>query len=277
MAKEFFEGWYYKQQSKGKTLALIPGHTGGGAFIQVVTNDRAYNIDYPASALHKDGGGVQIGRSRFSRNGIDIDIKTKELSLQGKLSYTNLSPPAYDIMGPFRFFPMECRHSVISMDHTVSGKLTVNGEDWDFHDGRGYIEGDRGRSFPSSYSWVQCNAFDAPCSVMISVARIPFGGLHFTGCISTVWYGGREYRLATYRGVHILRREQGILELRQGPLRLRADMEKDPGHPLFAPVGGSMCRKIHETPTGTARFRFWVREGLLFDKTSPYASFEYVE
>lgn len=277
MAKKFFEGWYYKQQNQGKTLALIPGHTGDGAFIQVVTGDRAYNIDYPASAMQKDGDVVQIGQNRFSRHGIEIDIKAKELSLQGKLSYTNLSSPAYDIMGPFRFFPMECRHSVISMDHAVFGTVTVNGEDWDFHGGRGYIEGDRGRSFPSSYSWVQCNAFDVPCSVMVSVAHIPFGCLHFTGCISTVWYDGQEYRLATYRGVHILRREQGILELQQGPLRLYVEMEKDPGHPLFAPAKGSMSRKIHETPTGTARFRFWVQDRLLFDKTSSYASFEYVK
>ena len=195
MAKKFFEGWYYKQQCLGKTLALIPGHTGDGAFIQVVTGEGAFHADYPASALKKVKEGVQIGANRFSHSGIDVDIKTKELSLRGKLSYTNLSPPAYDIMGPFRFFPMECRHSVISMDHNVAGKLTVNGEEWDFHGGRGYIEGDRGRSFPRSYSWVQCNAFDEPCSVMVSVTHSPRGGLHFTGCISTVWYGGREYRV----------------------------------------------------------------------------------
>lgn len=275
--KQFFEGWYYKQQSPNRTLALIPGRTGDSAFIQVITNEAAYNVNYPLSTFRKTGTLVQIGNSQFTQNGIDINITTERLSLQGALSYKNLSPLAYDIMGPFRFFPMECRHTVVSMNHTVSGSLQFNGQKWDFDGGRGYIEGDSGRSFPSSYSWVQCNVFDEPCSVMISVARIPFAGLHFTGCISSVWYGDHEYRLATYRGVQILQRKRDVIELRQGPLRLRADMTQDLGHALSAPIKGAMCRTVHETPVGSARFRFWERDRLLFDKTSKYASFEYVQ
>ena len=37
-----FEGFYFKHQADGMTLALIPGRSRREAFIQVVTNDRAY-------------------------------------------------------------------------------------------------------------------------------------------------------------------------------------------------------------------------------------------
>jgi len=36
-----FEGWYYKHQANGKSLALIPGRAASGAFMQVVTNNQA--------------------------------------------------------------------------------------------------------------------------------------------------------------------------------------------------------------------------------------------
>ena len=77
-------------------------------------------------------------------------------------------------MGPFKYFPMECRHGIISMRHTLEGRLKLNGKEIDFTNGLGYIEKDSGRSFPSSYVWVQANDFDEPCSIMASVADIPF-------------------------------------------------------------------------------------------------------
>ena len=56
-------------------------------------------------------------------------------------------------MGPFRFIAgMECSHGVISMMHSLEGTIEINGEIVDFSGGTGYIETDRGRSFPSAYS-----------------------------------------------------------------------------------------------------------------------------
>ena len=124
--------------------------------------------------------------------------------VQGAVRYGPLSPLRTDIMGPFRFLPMQCSHSVYSMAHTLAGGFTVDGRFIDLTGGTGYIEGDRGSAFPRDYLWVQCNDFAQPCSVMASVAHIPFCGRSFTGCICAVVYRGREYRLATYRGVRIV-------------------------------------------------------------------------
>lgn len=102
-------------------------------------------------------------------------------------------------MGPFRYVPfLQCRHSVFSMRHSVHGQFCVNGTTYIFQNATGYIEGDRGYSFPRKYAWTQCSFPGG--ALMLSIADIPFCGFHFTGIISIVHLQGKEYRLATYLG-----------------------------------------------------------------------------
>lgn len=277
--KNKFEGFYFKQQKEGQTLSLIPGRSLEEAFIQVITNEGSFNASYPLTQ-YKYQGVMQVGTSRFGVNGIKIHIKEKDFTLEGQLKYTNHTPIKGDIMGPFRFFPMECRHTVRSMHHDVTGKLLLNGRSLDFTGGNGYIEGDSGRSFPTSYSWVQCNKWDNkefPCSVMASVARIPFAGFQFWGCIAIVWYQGKEYRLATYRGVKIKKRTPNKLELIQRGLRLTIEIPEHKGHSLLAPNKGRMGRTIHESPDLPAHFIFEKDGSIVFDQWSQNASYEYVK
>jgi len=243
-------------------LAVIPGKADDGAFIQVLTDNKSYNIPY-------------VGGNTFSSDGISLNIHSPELTLTGEIKYTNITPIRGDIMGPFQYFPMECRHSVISMKHDLDGSVTLNGETLDFTGGLGYIEADSGRSFPKTYAWVHCNNFEQNCSIMASIARIPFYGLWFRGCICVVWLDGREYRLATYHGVKILRCEPGIIELKQGKYRLLVKVDAGDGHELVAPCSGVMTRVIRECLSCPAEFRFWKNDRVLFDGKSSHASYEY--
>lgn len=272
--KQFFEGWYYKQQAGSRTLAVIPGRTSSGAFVQVVTEKDSRNIQYPLSAYVKSGGGLRIGSNTFSNAGVTLDIRDGEFTLSGSLMYRSITPLVSDIMGPFKFFPMECRHGVASMRHTVSGFAVLNGEELDFNGGVGYIESDSGRSFPQGYSWIQSNDFGGGASVMASVARIPFLGMKFCGCIAVVLLNNREYRLATYKGARILQCEHGIIELKQGILRLCITVRADDGHPLAAPERGVMRRTIYESASCPAHFRFTMGNTVLFDEESRCASYE---
>jgi len=275
-----FEGWYFKHQSNGKSLAIIPGRAVDSAFIFIVTDYNSYHIPYPLNNYHKNNNNhgihLSVGNSTFTPTGIALNIQHPEISITGEITYTDITPINGDIMGPFRFFPMECRHGVISMNHNLQGTVTLNGESQDFTGGRGYIESDSGKSFPKWYTWVHCNAFDTDCSIMVSVARIPFYGLRFWGCICVVWLNGREYRLATYKGVKILRCERGIIELKQGKYKLSISVEEHSGHALPAPQSGHMSRFIRETLAVTARFRFMEGDCCLFDGVSDYASYEYM-
>ena len=255
-------------------MAVIPGRAEDHAFVLVNTNDRSYKISYPLSEYRK-GEILRIGENSFSKSGVTLNIRGAELALSGEIRYAGLTPIRYDIMGPFRFFPMECRHGVISMGHSLSGAVTQNGVFHDYTGGRGYIESDSGKSFPHGYTWVQCNDFKRDCSIMASVAWIPFCGLRFLGCICVVYLNGREYRLATYTGVKILRCQPGVIELKQGKYLLRVETQSQTGQELAAPRFGRMDHVIRESISCTARFLFLRGDKVLFDEKSDCASYEY--
>jgi hypothetical protein len=160
------------------------------------------------------------------------------------------------------------------MKHGLHGAVVLNGESYDFTGGLGYIESDSGRSFPKWYTWVHCNDYDRDCSIMVSAARIPFYGLRFRGCICVVWLDGREYRLATYKGVKISRCGPGVIELKQGDYRLSVTVDARGGHELPAPHSGKMTRVIRETLSCPAEFRFTENDRVLFEGRSDHASYE---
>lgn len=267
-----FEGWYFKHQNRDKMVAFIPGRAESGAFIQMLADGGSRQFD--VESLWVERGVIRAGDCLFSKKGIVIQLP----GVSGKITYGALTPLRSDIMGPFQYVPMECRHGVLSMGHTLSGSLSVDGVSCSFDGGRGYLEKDSGTSFPRSYLWMQCNDFPEPCSVMVSVAHIPFAGTSFTGCICAIMFGGREYRLATYKGVRIHAAGPEHICLSQGKLLLEIDvLTADAGHPLRSPVQGQMSATIRETSRAAIHVRFWDSGRQIFDLSSPYATFEYVK
>lgn len=280
----YFEGWYFKCQAPdGRSLALIPAlHMGDNgeqsASIQVITEDQAWYLEYPASSFSasEDMLRIEIGGNCFSEEGLLLDLEREELCLRGRVRFGPFRCLKSDIMGPFRWLAdMECAHSVISMEHTLQGSLELNGRALDFSGGTGYIEADRGRSFPSAYLWTQCGW--PGCSLMLSLATIPLGKLHFTGCICAIALNGQEYRIATYRGVRIQSWSSKGAVLRQGKYRLAVELLEQKAQPLRAPTDGSMCRTIHESLCAKVRYRFWHGRRLLLDHMDAHAGFEYAK
>lgn len=110
---------------------------------------------------------------------------------------------------------------------------------------------------------------------MLAVATIPLPVVSFTGCICSVLYKGREYRLATYRGARIEEWSPSGATIRQGKYRLKVELLEPRAQPLRAPAEGRMERTIHESLCAPTRYSFWHGETLLFRHTDPSASFEY--
>ena len=281
----YFEGWYFKHQNpQGQTLALIPafhidreGHC--TASLQVISKNQTWWLEYPEAQLQvsRQPFQVQIGASSFGGQGIDLHIQQDNLSLCGSLHYGPFTALRSDIMGPFRFFAgMQCAHGVISMGHSLEGALELNGECLDFSGGTGYIETDRGRSFPSKYLWTQC-VWGGPerSSLMLAIAAIPLPVGGFTGCICSVLYHGQEYRLATYRGAKIEKWSPSGAVIRQGQYRLEVELLNEQRQALRAPVEGRMERTIHESLCAEVRYRFWHGDNLSLQHTDSNASFEY--
>ncbi len=276
----FFEGWYFKHENNNETICFIPGisidkYGRKKAFIQIITNENSYNIDYPYKQfkVHKNKFCIKIGNNIFSKKGIKIDINNEDISIKGKLLYGKFTPIEYDIMGIFKLIPfMECNHGIISLNHSVIGTLNINNKNVTFN--TGYIEKDWGHSFPKKYLWLQCNNFqEENTSIMVSIAQIPLLGLKFEGCICVVYYKGKEYRLATYEGVESQYTNNRIV-LKQDEYCLDIKFKDDLSHELFAPKNGGMSTKVSESLRCNARFRFYIEDELIFDFESDSASLE---
>ncbi len=255
----YFKGWYFKAQNPRQTVALIPAmhideEGQKSSSIQIIAEHGVWNICFPYEqfSCRRNKLQVKIGENVFFDQGLTLNIKTDEITACGNLKFGPLSPIGYDIMGPFRYVPfMECRHSVFSMTNTVSGLLSINGQAYRFDNDAGYIEGDRGRSFPEAYAWTQCNFFDeSPCSIMMSVANIPLGA----------------------KVAHI---GHGKIAISQGRFKLTATLIKKKDNPLYAPVHGGMKRLIRESISCTTHYSFEEDGKTLFDFKTDRASFEY--
>ncbi len=266
-----FEGWYFKHQAGNKMIAFIPGIAESGPFIQMIGNCGSRQFLVPDLSI--DSRGIHAGNCHFSHSGCKIDLP----GIQGSIVYGKFSPLCSDIMGPFRYLPMQCRHGIISMTHSLSGSLNIDGQMHCFDGGTGYIEKDSGTSFPRSYIWLQCNDFAQPCSIMVSIAHIPLYGINFTGCICAILYKGHEYRLATYRCVRIHKADSRQICLSQGKLLLKITI-KSPNnkHPLRAPISGQMSGTIRESTNTYVHVRLWDHGMPVIDLYSAHAAFEFV-
>ena len=284
----YFEGWYFKlQTAEGRSLALIPAlhmdvRGRRTASLQVIADRGTWWLEYPAGALHvrKSLFQIRLDHNLFNSRGLWLNLEEAGLSLRGTVAFGPFTPLKSDIMGPFRFLPgMECAHGVISMGHSLEGALTLNGERLDFTGGTGYVETDRGRSFPSAFLWAQCGwqEGDGRTSLMLSVASIPLAALRFTGCICEVRHAGRSWRLATYRGAVVEQWGENGAIIRQGEVRLEVGLVDKRTQPLQAPAAGEMSRTVHESLCTVVRYRFWDRSRLLFDHTDDRAGYEYAD
>lgn len=275
--KEYFEGWYYKQVTPDRktVISFIPGLSirGGKSrpFIQVnlaqesggTWRQTADWLDYPDVLTKDEPFMIQLGGNSFHREGIAIDYPGERLQVRGELGFLGLidlpgSVWAPTIMGPFSYLPgMECVHSVISLSHTLTGLLSINGRPVDFTGGKGYIEKDWGSSFPKQYIWLQSNHFDREGSLFFSWAEIPVPGTAFQGYIAHLYYQGAHHRFATYtRGSCRLNvAGQGVeITLTNGDIELEIKATQSSGAELIAPHRGEMVHMVKEGLFGEVSF-----------------------
>ncbi len=262
-----FEGWYFKLQKDETIIAFIPSmHRTKDkvyAMLQIVTDNGDFSFRFDEFETIEPFG-LKLGSSEFSACGIILDLKDGNFSASGKIDFGEFAEIKGDIMGPFRFLPrMECRHGIISMRHSVSGRIEINGRVYDLDGGTGYIEKDSGRSFPSDYCWTHGMTDDL--SVMVAVAKIPYMGLRFRGCICNILYKDKEYRLATYNGG---KGEVGgdRITVKKGRLVLEVTALERSDHALAAPVDGDMTRTVHESPACKVRYKFTDNGEIVFDE-----------
>lgn len=265
--RPYFEGWYIRVMQEDISFAVIIGihysDTKIFAFIQFMDTQRHQSVyeEY----RQED---IQVIRHPFKLCLKDNVLTREYLILQldeinVNLSFSPFTPLEHNvymptIMGPFSYLPMECVHSIISLHHTVSGSLSFASQTIDIQ-GIGYMEKDRGSSFPSSYLWFQANKHDQKTGVFLSIATIPLRSFTFTGLIAVVMQEGKQYRLATYMGGYVqemkLYQREGkqhvLITLKQGRMKLCMHLIWNDICKLNAPYEGDMHIKIAESLNST--------------------------
>lgn len=227
-------------------------------FIQVLDGKnrtaRYFKFDAESFLPSPDLFNIAINDNHFSRHAIQLNLP----ELKGNLQFSNTVPwpnrwYSPGIMGPYTFIPfMECYHGIVSMDHTISGHLEIDGEVLNFENGRGYTEKDWGQSFPSAYIWLQSNHFSIPgFSIKASVAKIPFLGHWFVGFIAGIWLGDRLIQFTTYNQ-SVLRKsvidsQKVELMMENRNYRLEILVGRELATSLASPIKGIMDGRIEES------------------------------
>lgn len=283
VSREFFEGWYIKlvSEDRSQRWAVIPGifrglvSDGGArdeAFVQVLdglTGRSWYHrFDVEEFRAADSGFDVWVGPNHFSPTGVTLDLP----QLRGRIDYTSrfepwpITPTAPGIMGWYGLVPfMECFHGIVSFGHSLEGHLEVEGASRSFNSGRGYIEKDWGKAFPSGYVWLASNHVDAVAgngagaSLIASVAIIPWLGGSFRGSIIGFHHSGRLHRWTTYnRSKEVAlsiddSRVRWSVTGTDGTLELTAHRVR--GGLLRAPLRTAMHERVEETLDARIEFR----------------------
>lgn len=266
-SRRYFEGWYYKviNASEDKAFAFIPGiamdkNGNQHSFIQVLNGKKLtseyFKFDFDEFQSETGNFKIKIADNSFSSNHFQLNLPNikGQLNFSQQVQWPNkwYSP---GIMGPYSFVPfMECYHGILSMDHRITGKLTILDELIDFKGGRGYIEKDWGHSFPSGYIWMQTNHFSKQgISLKASVAKIPWLGSSFVGFIAGVRLYDRLFKFTTYNSTRLVKcfadldKVELVLENKNYRLELLAHREA--ATMLASPISGFMHGRIEESMT----------------------------
>lgn len=292
--KNYFEGWYFKNTNKEKGISFIPRinieNNISKAFVQVITNNTSYFIDYDIKdfKFSYEPFEIKIGKNFFSKERIHIDIEDKDLKIFGDVKYSNIKNIRTNfmnpnIMGPFSFIPfMECNHAILCMQNNVNGVININDYEINFANDIGYIEKDWGTSFPKSYLWCQGNNFKKTnASFMISIADIPFKMFNFRGTICVLLIDNKEYKFTTYNNTKILKYEVSDnslnISLKKGEFHLNIKSKLNKGQKLTAPVKGKMSKDIYESITSLVTITLMRKNTIIFSDTSSNCGLEIVD
>lgn len=295
----YFEGWYFKcvDASAQHAIAVIPGISltpdgvGSHAFVQLIrAGGRTDYWEYPAEEFRFaiDRFEIEVGPNRFTSAGARLDMDGAAGRVTGELRFGSwvawpVRPLSPGIMGWYRFVPfMETYHGVLGLDHTVDGEIEIDGSTLGFSGGRGYVEKDWGRSFPSAWVWAQSNHFGAAgTSVTISVARIPWLGGSFVGYIVGLLHDGVLYPFTTYNGAKMrafaIKDGEARMTLERPGLRLELTVEGAHPGELRSPVLGSMDGTVWESLDAQIAVRLSRGESLVFEGRGLHAGVELMD
>lgn len=260
-----FSGKYYKFiLNDSFSFAIIIANSNEGKSIQLITNEGSYSILDVEQVKLIDG-------KKF-----EFEINQSDLIFRGTITLGKLNPLKKKVMGPFTYIPfMECKHSIYSMYHDISGTIIYNGIKYDFLNGIGYIEGDSGKNFPKKYIWYN-SVLPNNKALTLAIASIPFGLFSFIGVLCFIKILDKEYYFCTWNRVKIEKIEDMKIVLKKGKYKLFIDITDSLGYDLAAPIKGSMNRYIKENIAVKSKYKLYYDNEIILDEEDKLSSCEWM-
>lgn len=290
--RNFFEGYFIKCSNLNEQVAIIPSFevSSNGdvcAGIQILTSDFSIYKSFETKNFDSTRGcfDVYIGENTFNATGVNINFETGKHKISGNLKFGDFNPLkssiyAPTIMGPFSYFKfLDCYHFVISTNHLVTGKITVDDKTYNFTNDNCYIEGDYGRSFPKEWFFAQGNSFtNKDASFMVAIAKLNkpkiLGNLGFIRDKKS----GLDLRLGTYYCTKLksfTKTPKGHkLKLYHKDYTIYIETVVENSEHLLSPRNGKLSKIISEATIGTAKVQVFKRDKLIFSDTSNNISSE---
>jgi hypothetical protein len=287
-----FEGWFCKIDDRKNDLmfSVIWGYTTNKktkhAFIQFQDNlnhNTAY-ISYPIDELKWTTNPfvLQIGKNKLSQSYMVLDFKINGFTVRGDFHFGAFMPIKMsflkpNIMGWLTYFPNECNHSIISMDHKVNGYLQFDNQSWIINDAVGYLEKDWGTGFPKEYVWAQANDWENS-SMVFSYATIPMLGKYAKGFFLVLIHNGKEYRFSSIEGskltfFHALKDSFEAI-VKKGGYIITLKAEQSNPLTLVSPYQGEMSSHIKESLEGSLMISLEINKKSLITLSSSRASID---
>jgi hypothetical protein len=290
--EDAFEGWFCKidDLKNGLMFSIIMGYATHKntkhAFIQFqdsLKHDTTY-ISYPIEVLKwkADPFVLQIGKNELSQTGMLLDFEMDKIPVLGDLHFSSFSTIKQsilkpNIMGWLTYFPNECNHSIISMNHKVNGDLQIGNQSWKIKDAVGYIEKDWGTGFPKEYVWAQANDLEES-SVVFSYATVPMLGKYSKGFFLLLHYDGKEYRFSSIEGSKLtdfnVSKDSFTATIKKRGIRLTLKAKQSNPVALSSPEYGEMKSQIKESLDGTLEIILEIKNQSVVTLSSQRASID---
>ena len=276
--KNAFEGWYYKFVGNNISLAVIvaiviDNETSKG-LIQIFdtkTNQKQIKF-YPIEQVkyNDDPFSLKIDKNYFTIHSLIIDDENFNCKIQLQFdSLIELETTIYrpTIMGPFSYLKnMECNHGVISVQSQVHGYIQCSGQSRRKVKGIGYQEKDWGTSFPKRYLWLQSNHSKKQSQMMLSVATIDYGIVHFIGMLGFIYTKKQKYHIGTYYGAKVIKKTKDdhflYITIKQRKYQFEFIIQKGNETILDGPIQGVMIKPIAECLDGMIKLNIYKNNDL---------------
>lgn len=287
-----FEGWFCKidDLKNDLMLSVIWGYSTNQktkhAFIQfqdTISKGTNY-ISYPLDKMKwtKDPFVLQIGKNELTETGMYLDLMLDGKPIRGDFSFTNTTPIKKsifkpNIMGILSYFPNQCNHAIISMNHRVTGNIQMGDQLVGVRDAYGYMEKDWGTGFPKEYVWIQANNWE-DSSVVFSYATVPILGKYAKGFFLVLHHNGKEYRFSSIEGSKLLEfhvsKDSFSTVIEKKGLRLTLSARQTNPIDLVSPEGGAMNSYIKESLEGSLKLTLEAKNQSEISLTSQRASID---